>query len=70
MAELKPLVDLATTLSFLVAPVIAFWNLRLVTREDFPFEARPSQGMQVWAWLGLLFLSAFSLIYLMVAFSA
>ena len=68
--QLKPLVDLATTLSFLVAPVIAYWNLRLVTREDFPCEARPSQGMQVWAWLGLLFLSAFSLIYLMVAFSA
>ena len=32
--QIKLLVDIATTLSFLVAPVIAFWNLRLVTRSD------------------------------------
>ena len=34
--QIKQLVDLATTLSFLVAPLVAFWNLRLVTRSDFP----------------------------------
>lgn len=68
--QLKTLVDLATTLSFLVAPVIAYWNLRLVTREDFPPEARPGKGLQAWAWMGLLFLSAFSGVYLWMTFSA
>ena len=39
--QIKPLLDLATTLSFLVAPVIAYWNLTLVTRPDF--EGRPGE---------------------------
>ena len=68
--QLKTLVDLATTLSFLVAPVIAFWNLRLVTRDDFPAEAKPGRILQAWAWLGLLFLTAFSAVYVWVLFSA
>ena len=68
--QLKTLVDLATTLSFLVAPVIAFWNLRLVTRNDFPTEAKPGRVLQAWAWLGLLFLTAFSIVYVWVLFSA
>ena len=68
--QLKTLVDLATTLSFLVAPVIAFWNLRLVTRDDFPAEAKPGLVLQAWAWLGLLFLTAFSVVYVWVLFSA
>ena len=68
--QLKTLVDLATTLSFLVAPVIAFWNLRLVTRDDFPADAKPGRALQAWAWLGLLFLTAFSAVYMWVLFSA
>ena len=68
--QLKTLVDLATTLSFLVAPVIAFWNLRLVTRNDFPAEAKPGRVLQAWAWLGLLFLTAFSVVYVWALFSA
>ena len=68
--QLKGLVDLATTLSFLVAPIIAWCNLRLVTSEAFPREARPGRGMRVWAWLGLAFLTAFSLFYAWAMVSA
>lgn len=66
--QLKVLVDLATTLSFLVAPIIAWWNLRLVTSDHFPEEAKPGKGLQGAAWLGLLFLTAFSAVYLWVLF--
>ena len=67
--QLKTLVDLATTLSFLVAPVIAFWNLRLVTQDVFrPKPSRPRPP--AWAWRGLLFLTAFSTVYVWVLFSA
>jgi len=66
--QLKVLVDLATTLSFLVAPIIAWWNLRLVTSDHFPVEAKPGKGLQGAAWLGLLFLTAFSAVYLWVLF--
>ena len=44
--QLKVLVDLATTLSFLVAPLIAWWNLKLVTSDQMPAEARPPKWLQ------------------------
>ena len=66
--QLKVLVDLATTLSFLVAPVIAWWNLRLVTSERMPADARPPRWLQVWAWLGLAFLTAFGAVYVWISF--
>ena len=66
--QIKPLLDLATTLSFLVAPVIAYWNLTLVTRPDF--EGRPGRGLVAWAWVGLAFLTAFSALYAWVIWLA
>ena len=68
--QIKQLVDLATTLSFLVAPLVAFWNLLLVTRSDFPEDARPGRGLQAWAWAGLVFLTAFTLWFLWIQFVA
>lgn len=62
-ANITDLVDVATTLSFLVAPVIGGLNLYLVTRH-VPKEARPSAALQVWAWAGLLFLVGFAVLYL------
>jgi Mn2+/Fe2+ NRAMP family transporter len=68
--QIKQLVDLATTLSFLAAPLVAFWNLRLVTRPDFPEDARPGRALQAWAWTGLAFLTAFTLWFLWIQFAA
>ncbi len=58
------LVDIATTLSFLVAPIIGSLNLYLVLKK-VPHSARPSKGLQAWAFLGLLFLIYFAVLYLM-----
>lgn len=57
--QLKALVDLATTLSFLIAPLIAVVNFRLVSRSSFPAEARPGLMMQVLSYAGILFLTGF-----------
>lgn len=62
--QIKKLVDVATTLSFVVAPVIAWWNLRLVTNANFDVSARPGTLMKVWAWAGLAFLTLFTGVYL------
>ena len=62
--QIKLLVDIATTLSFLVAPVIAWWNLRLVTRSSFDEAGRPGLGLRAWAWAGLAFLTLFTGVYL------
>lgn len=58
------LVDLATTLSFLIAPVIAVVNLIVVCRPNVPIEAQPSLGMKILSWAGIVFLTGFAVFYL------
>lgn len=62
--QLLVLVDVATTLSFLIAPVIAVANYRLVTRKNFPKEAQPKTFMKVLSFMGMAFLFIFSLIFI------
>jgi Mn2+/Fe2+ NRAMP family transporter len=61
----KSLVDVATTLSFLVAPVIAVLNFGLVTRKDFPADGRPSALLKTTSLLGIIFLAGFAVIYVL-----
>ncbi|BFN36912.1 Nramp family divalent metal transporter [Fidelibacter multiformis] len=64
LSGIKTLVDVATILAFLTAPVFALLNFRLVSARHFPKEDRPGIFMQVLSWCGILFLTGFSLIYL------
>lgn len=57
------MVDLATTLSFLSAPVLAFINYRLVMDKHFPEEHRPPVWLRVLSWCGILFLTGFTLFF-------
>lgn len=59
------LVDLATSLSFLTAPILGWWNFRLVKDKSFPTAYRPSKKLTWLSWLGLIFLSLFSLVFLL-----
>lgn len=58
------MIDLATTLSFLTAPVLAYINYRLIFSDDVSEEFRPKPWLQWLAIAGILFLTLFSLIYL------
>ncbi len=58
------MVDLATILSFLTAPVLGYINYRVVMGEEMPEEARPSRGMRILSWLGLAFLAGFALLFI------
>jgi Mn2+/Fe2+ NRAMP family transporter len=61
--SLKSLVDIATSISFVIAPIIAIVNFQLV--NHLPEEAaRPKLLMRILSYAGIIFLSAFSLIYL------
>jgi Mn2+/Fe2+ NRAMP family transporter len=61
--SLKSLVDIATSISFVIAPIIAIVNFQLVSH--LPEEAaRPKLLMRILSYAGIIFLSAFSLIYL------
>jgi Mn2+/Fe2+ NRAMP family transporter len=60
----KSLIDLATTLSFLVAPALAFLNHRAMVGEEVPAEHRPGPKMVIYSWLGIIFSLAFALYFL------
>lgn len=58
------LVDIATTLSFLTAPILGYLNLRVVTGKNVPLEHQPKKWLRVLSWIGLTVLSGFSVYYI------
>ena len=63
-SSLKSLVDLAMTISFLIAPVIAIVNLRLVTGNYIEEKYKPKKWLKILSYMGIIFLIGFSLLYL------
>jgi Mn2+/Fe2+ NRAMP family transporter len=57
------MVTVATTLSFLTAPVLAWLNFRVVTDSHMPVEARPGLFLRWLSWIGIGFFVVFSLVY-------
>lgn len=62
--NLKDLVDIATILSFVIAPLIAVVNYRLVTGVLVPTAYHPKKWLKILSWLGIIFLIGFALYYL------
>ena len=58
------LVALATFVSFVVAPIIGYMNLKNVMSDDLPEIDRPKRWLQLLTYAGIVFLSLFSLYYL------
>ena len=66
--NLKELVDFATVLSFVIAPVIAIFNFRLVTGKFLSKDHQPSVLLKILSFTGILFLSGFALFFLITKF--
>lgn len=64
--KMKMLVDLATTISFVTAPVLGFLNLKAMTSAHVDKKFQPSFVMRVLSWTGLVVLSAFAIYYLVL----
>ena len=58
------LVDLATTLSFLTAPILAYLNFKVVTGENVPQEHKPKTWLRILSWIGLIILTGASIYYI------
>lgn len=58
------MIDLAATLSFLIAPLLAYINYRLIFHPDIAPEFRPAGWLKWLAISGIIFLAAFSLFYI------
>ena len=63
-AGFRMLVNTATTISFIVAPVIAVLNFRLVMSDKIGKENAPNKFMKILSWLGIFYLIAFLIWFL------
>lgn len=60
----KELVNLATSISFVMAPVIAIFNLILVKKKYVGEAFVPPVWIRIIAWLGIVFLTVFTIFYI------
>ena len=65
-ANMGNLVALATFVSFIVAPIIGYMNLKNVMSVDIPVQYRPNKNLRILTYLGIVVLSCFSLYYFYV----
>lgn len=64
LTEMSTLIKLATVLSFVTAPFYAISNYILITSKHTPKEWQPKIGLRILSWLGMIFLTGFSVWYL------
>ncbi|MFQ5549774.1 MAG: NRAMP family divalent metal transporter [Gemmatimonadales bacterium] len=64
LGSLTAMIDFATIVSFLTAPVLGYLNLRVVTGAQMPPEHRPGFAMSAISYIGLALLSAIALFYM------
>ena len=62
--QFRFLIDLATTLSFMAAPVLAYMNHKLIHQPEVSDEFRPKKWLYWLSVSGIIFLTIFALIYL------
>ncbi|MGB5820636.1 MAG: divalent metal cation transporter [Saonia sp.] len=62
-ANMGRLVALATFVSFVLAPVVGYMNLKNVMSDDLPKAFRPKKGLRVLTYAGIIFLSLFAIYY-------
>ena len=70
VTSLKLVVDVASTILFLFAPIIALLNHRVMTSSKFPSDARPGRGLLTLSAIGVLWMTAFSVYFLYLRFFA
>jgi len=66
IGTLTTMVDIATILSFLIAPIVGWLTLAVVTREGMPVEHRPGWAMRLWCYVGLGLLGVTAGVWLVV----
>ena len=64
IGSMTTMVDFATIMSFLTAPILGYLNLRVVCSDDVPPEHRPGPAMRTLAYCGLFFMTGIALTYI------
>jgi len=66
--KLKELVDFATIVSFLIAPVIAIFNFKLVSGKYLDKQSQPAIWLKILSFIGIIFLSGFAVFFVITRF--
>lgn len=62
-ANMGLILAVATAISFVLAPIVGYMNLKNVMSNDIPEIHRPKKGLQLLTYAGILFLSLLSIYY-------
>lgn len=62
--NLTTMIDFATTVSFVTAPILGWLNLKAVTAPHVPLDARPGRGLVLLSWTGLVLLGGTAVAFL------
>lgn len=68
LGNFKALVDLATVISFIIAPLIAIVNFKLVLSVDLTPAEKPNLFIRTLSVLGIVYLLSFSLLFVALKF--
>lgn len=63
--QLGFMINIATILSFLTAPILAFLNYKIIYSDITPAAFRPKKHIQYLSWLGISFLSLLSIWFIL-----
>ncbi len=66
--SMRFMVDLATTISFVTAPLFAIMNYRVIIDKHMPSEAKPKPWLRIYAMISIVFLCGFTLYYILWRF--
>ncbi|GAB4342269.1 MAG: divalent metal cation transporter [Calditrichia bacterium] len=67
-SQIKTLIDLATTLSFLTTPVLAYINYKVIRSAEVPKAQQPGTIMRWLSQAGIIFWTVFVFIFLYIKF--
>ena len=60
------MVDIATVLSFVLTPILAVLNYKVILSKDIPAEARLPKWLHVLSILGIIVLTGFAVLYIVI----
>lgn len=66
--NLRSLVDFATVMSFIIAPIFAIFNFKLVQGRFLEKKWHPSLFLKILSYAGIVFLSGFAIIFIVTRF--
>ncbi len=67
-SAVKTLVDIATIIAFLAAPVFAIINYLVISGKNIPEEFLPPRWLKIMSWAGMIYLGGFGIVYLVTLF--